>query len=73
MHAEQLPAVDVAVAVHSGPDETIGQTYGALGAYVAQHEIGVDGPVRETYLQEPAPGSPDVVTEICWPIFRTTR
>jgi len=73
LHTEVLPAVDVAVAVHSGRDETIGQTYGALGAYVAEHEIGVDGPVRENYLRDPAPGSPDVVTEICWPIFRTTR
>lgn len=73
VHAELLPAVDVAVAVHRGPDETIGRTYGALGAYVTEHEIGVDGPVREAYLHEPSPGAPDVETEICWPIFRTTR
>lgn len=73
VHAEILPAVDLAVAVHRGPDETIAATYGALGMYVAQHEIGVDGPLRETYLQQSSPRSPDVVTEIGWPIFRTGR
>ena len=64
--AEILPAVDLAVATHRGPDETIRQTYGALGAYVAEHEIGVGGSIRENYLT-------DVVTEIGWPIFRTGR
>ena len=73
VRAELLPAVDVAVAVHRGPDETMAHTYGALGAYVAEHEIGVDSPIRETYLQEPTPGASDVVTEVGWPIFRTTR
>lgn len=66
VQAEMLPAVDLAVATHRGPDETIGQTYGELGAYVAEHEIGVGGPIRENYLT-------DVVTEIGWPIFRTGR
>lgn len=70
---EVLPAVDIAVAVHRGPDETIAQTYGALGAYVSEFEIGLDGPVRETYLHEPSGESRDVVTEIGWPIFRSTR
>jgi DNA-binding transcriptional MerR regulator len=73
IHVELLPAVDLAVAVHRGPDETMAQTYGALGSYVAEHELGVDGPIRETYLQEPTHGSLDVVTEIGWPIFRAGR
>jgi DNA-binding transcriptional MerR regulator len=73
LRVELLPAVDLAVVVHQGPDETMAQSYGALGAYVAEHELGVDGPIRETYLEEPATGSSDVVTEIGWPIFRTAR
>lgn len=73
IHALALPAVDLAVAVHRGPDETMAQTYGALGAYVAQHEIGVDGPLRENYLVNASDGSTDVVTEVGWPIFRTAR
>ena len=43
------------------------------GAYVAAHELGVEGPVRETYLETSTTGSPDVVTEVGWPIFRATR
>ena len=69
---ETLPAVDLAVATHRGTDDTIGQVYAALAEYVAQHELGIDGPLRESYL----PGSRDddiAVTEIGWPIFRTTR
>ena len=70
---ELLPAVDLAVAVHRGPDELMAQTYGALGTYVAKHELGIDGPIRETYLTEETVDSPNVVTEIGWPIFRTLR
>lgn len=70
---QTLPPVDLAVAVHRGPDDTMAQTYGALGAYVAEHEIGVAGPIRETYLMPARGDSADVVTEIGWPIFRTAR
>lgn len=73
VRAELLPAVDLAVTVHSGSDETMAQSYGALGAYVAEHELGIDGPIRETYLEEPVNGSAESVTEIGWPIFRTAR
>ncbi|RWZ68686.1 MerR family transcriptional regulator [Labedella populi] len=71
--AETLPPAELAVAVHRGADATIAHTYGALGAYVAEHELGVAGPVRETYIREPSDGSEDVVTEIGWPIFRVSR
>ncbi|MEP7765178.1 MerR family transcriptional regulator [Sanguibacter sp. 25GB23B1] len=70
--AETLQAVDLAVATHRGRDATVPQVYGALGAHVARHELGIEGPVRETYLQYEAAGS-EAVTEIGWPIFRTVR
>lgn len=73
VRAQILPAVDLAVMVHRGPDETMAQTYGALGAYVAEHEIGVSGPIRETYLAPESQGSSDAVTEVGWPVFRTGR
>lgn len=63
---EMLPAVDLAVAVHRGTDDTMPRTYGALGAHVVSHELGIDGPIRETYLPAEPP-----VTEVGWPIFRT--
>jgi DNA-binding transcriptional MerR regulator len=67
-----LPAADYAVTVHSGPDSEIDRSYGALGAYVARHELSVDGPVRESYLvSEFDDPHRERVTEIAWPIFRT--
>ena len=71
--AEVLPSVDLAVVVHRGTDEEIDRTYGALGAYVAEHEIGVEGPIREHYVEEPTAASPQLVTEVGWPIFRVAR
>ncbi|WP_382308653.1 MerR family transcriptional regulator [Herbiconiux sp. UC225_62] len=71
-----LPAGDFAVTVHAGPDAEIDRSYGALGSYVSQHELSIDGPVRESYLVSefdgPAGSAPDRVTEIAWPIFRTS-
>lgn len=77
VRAELLPAVDLAVATHHGSDDTIGRVYGALGEYVAQHALGIDGAIREFYLEE-APAEADgeggeAITEIGWPIFRTGR
>jgi DNA-binding transcriptional MerR regulator len=68
---ELLPAVDLAVATHRGSDDIIAGVYGALGDYVARHELGIEGPLRESYLGESADGT--AITEIGWPIFRTGR
>lgn len=73
VRAVLLPAVELAVTVHRGPDATIAQSYGVLGAYVTEHELGIDGPIRETYLTHPGSSSAEGVTEIGWPIFRTAR
>ena len=70
---ELLPAVDVAVATHHGTDDTIAQVYAALGEYVTTHALGVDGPIRETYLHAAAGGDGTAVTEIGWPISHTSR
>jgi DNA-binding transcriptional MerR regulator len=70
---EILPPAELVVAVHRGPDELMAHTYGALGNYVAEHELGTTGPIRETYLKEAAVDSLEVETEIGWPIFRVGR
>jgi DNA-binding transcriptional MerR regulator len=66
----ELPATDLAILLHVGPFAELDQTYGALGTYVAEHEIGLAGPIRERYLV-----TADTVddpsrhqTEVCWPI-----
>jgi DNA-binding transcriptional MerR regulator len=70
-----LPAVDLALTVHSGPHDDIDVTYGRLGAYVTDHALAIDGPVHETYLTGPRDDpDPDTWrTEIGWPIFRVDR
>ena len=70
----ELPVVEYAVAVHAGPLDDADRTYAALGAVVAEREIGVQGPIREDYLvgaRETADVS-EHRTEICWPVFQTT-
>lgn len=68
-----LPAVELAVARHEGPDALVPQVYAALGEHVARHELRIDAPVRETYVE----GFPGIdrhcVIDIGWPIFRVFR
>ncbi|WP_229404267.1 MerR family transcriptional regulator [Micromonospora sp. NBRC 110038] len=68
----ELPSADLAVAVHRGPHDDIDVTYGRLGAWVASHALGVDGPVHETYLVGPRDTghSERWRTELGWPVFR---
>jgi DNA-binding transcriptional MerR regulator len=58
-----LPATEYAIAVHRGSFEDLDQTFGALGAAVAERAIGVQGPIRENYLSEDR-------IEVCWPVFQ---
>jgi DNA-binding transcriptional MerR regulator len=67
------PAAELALTLHAGRHADLDRTYGALATYVAQHALGVDGPVREYYVVSP-PDSPDESawrTEVGWPIFAT--
>lgn len=69
-----IPPAELAVTVHDGPQDTIGRTYGALGIFVSERLLGVDGPVRENYViaSLDADGDGQQRTEICWPIYRTS-
>ncbi|MGE2727001.1 MerR family transcriptional regulator [Mycolicibacterium pulveris] len=66
-----LPPVDLAVVVHPGPHDDIDVTYGRLGAWVVEHALAVDGPVREVYLVGPRDTADSTAwrTEIGWPVF----
>jgi effector-binding domain-containing protein len=61
------------VAVHRGAFADLDQTYGALGTYVAEREIGLAGPIRENYLVTAYDIDDESrhLTEVCWPVFRT--
>jgi DNA-binding transcriptional MerR regulator len=68
-----LPAAELAVAVHRGEWADLDRTYGALGTYVAEREIGVDGPIREYYAVTTMSQADETEqrTEVCWPVFHT--
>lgn len=67
-----VAAAELAVTAHQGSLADADVIYGELGAHVMQHELSVEGPLREYYLR----GSLDTadeaqwLTEIGWPIFR---
>jgi len=69
----EIPAAELAVAVHHGSFAELDRTYAAVGTHVAERELGVDGPIREYYLVTAAdtPDESQHRIEVCWPIFRT--
>jgi DNA-binding transcriptional MerR regulator len=68
-----IPAVELAVTVHEGAHTDIDVAYGELGTYVTQHELTVEGPVREYYLIDghSTDDQSKWRTEVGWPIFLT--
>jgi DNA-binding transcriptional MerR regulator len=68
-----VPGVELATVVHAGSHVGIDRAYGTLGAYVAQHAVAMDGPIREYYLVGPIDTDDERLwrTEVGWPIFQT--
>jgi effector-binding domain-containing protein len=69
----ELPAVELAVVTHDGPDKGVDRAYGALAAYVTRHALAVAGPIREFYPvgRQHTSDAAQWKTEIGWPIFET--
>ena len=69
----EVPAARVAVLVHAGDYDSIGDTYSTLGAWVARHARHAGERVREWYVVGPGEvADPDAYrTEISWPILDT--
>jgi len=62
-----VPGGEVAVIVHVGPYETLGESYQTLAGWMGQHGYRGSGPPQEIYLSSPMePGPP--VTEIRFPV-----
>jgi len=76
-HRAQLyvvPAAELAVALHEGSLSDLDRTFAALGTFVFERAIAVEGPIREYYLVT-AFDTPDEAkyrTEVAWPIFQTS-
>ena len=69
--ARVIPGAELAVTVHEGSLGDLDRTYGALGTFVSQREIGVQGPIREHHIVTSAhtPQESQHRTEVCWPVF----
>ena len=68
-----VPAAELAVLMHRGPLGDLDQTFAALGEFVLERAIGVDGPMREYYLVTAfdTDDEAELQTEVAWPIFQT--
>ena len=70
-----VPAAELAVTTHTGAHSGVDLAYGSLAAYVTEHALSVDGPIREYYVVGPheTPDESQWRTEIGWPIFHTSQ
>jgi DNA-binding transcriptional MerR regulator len=69
-----VPEVELALTTHHGPHSSeIDRAYGSLGAYVTEHALAVEGPIREYYVVGPHETFDEDQwrTDIGWPIFDT--
>jgi DNA-binding transcriptional MerR regulator len=68
-----VPSVELAVITHPGSHQDVDRSYGSLGAYVTEHALGVEGPLREFYVVGSHETADQTLwrTEIGWPIFQT--
>jgi DNA-binding transcriptional MerR regulator len=68
-----VPGAELAVLLHRGTLRDLDQAFAALGRFVLERAIGVEGPIREYYLVT-ASDTPDESShriEVAWPIFQT--
>lgn len=70
-----LPGGDLAVAVHHGAYDRLGETHGALEQWIDAQGLRSAGGLWETYLTDPGehPDPADWRTEVCWPVSEGPR
>ena len=68
----EVPAATVALLVHAGDYDSMGDTYRTLGAWIGRHAEPSGERIREWYVVGPAdtPNPAQYRTEIAWPIKR---
>ena len=68
-----VPGAELAVTIHHGTHDDFDRSYGALGRYLAEHDLSVEEPVREYYLVGPrqTEDANQWQTEIAWPVAPT--
>jgi effector-binding domain-containing protein len=64
-----LPGGTMARIVHLGPYENAGESYERLFAWISERDLGVKGPIREIYYNDPRDVKPEEIkTEILAPV-----
>jgi DNA-binding transcriptional MerR regulator len=65
-----VPAAELAVLLHRGPLSDLDQTFAALGTFVLERAIAIDGPIREYYLVTSFDTDEEahLETEVAWPL-----
>ncbi len=73
LHPTEIPGAEYALTVHEGSFAELDLTYGVLGTYVSEREIGLRGTIRENYLItfDHTEDESAHRTEVCWPVFHT--
>lgn len=67
--ARELPAGEVATALHVGPYDRVEQTYNALSAWVSEQGLVPAGEAYEQYLNSPLDTPPDQLrTLVVFPV-----
>jgi effector-binding domain-containing protein len=67
--SSELPAGPVAVAVHRGPYDTLGEAYRRLEAWVPEQGRTLGAAPWESYVDNPVEvDASELRTEICWPL-----
>ncbi|MEN8705273.1 MAG: GyrI-like domain-containing protein [Nocardioides marinisabuli] len=70
VHDLLLPGGEVAQVLHTGPYDTLGETYAALEAWMREQGLAPAGPPWESYLSDPEaePDPQQWRTLVCWPV-----
>lgn len=70
MRPGSLPGGALAVAVHSGPYETLPDTHAAVERWIEAQGLQAVGPPWESFVTDPGehPDPKDWRTEVCWPL-----
>ncbi len=66
----ELPAGRVAVTIHSGPYDTLGEAHVAVDRWIVDNDLTFGGAPWEVYLTDPAevPDPADWKTQLFWPL-----
>lgn len=70
--ADSLPSGTIAITIHSGPYDKLGDAYSALQEWMGANGYKPNGAPWEAYLTDPGdhPNPADWKTEVCWPVTR---